>query len=253
MWVPTGLDVLRAFLDIGVVSYLIYRIIVSLRGTRAGQMALGLLIVVTAFILSQYLNLIVLQWLINNFLGSIVVILIIIFQNDIRRALTQVGKNPFFSSVSSFDVPFVLEEIIKAASHMAKRKIGALIAIERNVFLNDFIEIGTKIDANVTKEILTSIFLPYSPLHDGAVIIQKGRITAAGCLLPLSTSLEIDSSLGTRHRSAVGLSEETDAVVIVVSEESGTISLAVSGNLYRELSESELRDYLYDLFESRNR
>ena len=143
----------------------------------------------------------------------------------------------------------MIEEIIRAVSTLADRRIGAIIAIERKVTLNDFIEIGTKIDANVTRDILISIFLPYSPIHDGAVIIQRGRITAAGCVLPLSTSRELDSSLGTRHRAALGLSEETDAVVIVVSEERGAISLAVEGALYLDLKKDELRSMLYELFD----
>ncbi len=249
MWLPSGFDILRAVVDIGIVSYIIYRIMYSLRGTRAGQMAFGLLIVVSAFILSQYLNLTMLQWMLNNFLSSIVLILIVIFQNDIRKALVQVGKNPFFSSVPSFGAPLIIEEIVKAVNQLAGRKIGAIIAIERKVILNDFIEIGTKIDANVTKEILMSIFLPYSPIHDGAVIIQRGRITAAGCVLPLSSTRDLAPDLGTRHRAALGLSEETDAVVIVVSEERGEISVAVDGSLYRNLAASDLRFLLYELFE----
>nr|BAL58206.1 hypothetical conserved protein [uncultured prokaryote] len=218
-----------------------------MKGTRAGQMAFGLVVIVTGFMLSQFLNLVVLQWLINNFLSSIVLILIIIFQNDIRRMLTQVGKSPFYSSLPYLRGEKIIEEIVKASSTLAKRKIGALIAIERGVTLNDFVEAGIKIDAGVTKEILISIFLPYSPLHDGAVIIQKGRITAAGCLLPLSSNPDLAPLLGTRHRAAVGLSEETDAVVVVVSEERGEISIAVDGEIRQGISEAKLMEYLHEL------
>lgn len=253
MWKTSIYDVFRIIIDIGVVSFIIYKIMLAIRGTRAGQMAIGLIFIVLAFIVSQYFNLIVLQWLINNFLSSIVLILIIIFQNDIRKILTQVGKSPFISSLSPFSAGLVIEEITAACSIMAKRKIGAIIAIERGITLNDFIEIGTKLDANVTKEILVSIFLPYSPLHDGAVIIQRGRITAAGCVLPVSSNPEISPLLGMRHRAALGLSEETDALVIVVSEERGEISLAENGKILTGISEYEMKNHLYESLGSRKK
>lgn len=240
----------RDVADILIVAYVIYTAILLIRGTRAVQMLIGLFVVVLAYLVAQALGLVTLNWLLTNVINYLVLIIIILFQHDIRRALTQVGRNPFFSQ-GNVEAPAVIEEIVMACVNMANRRIGALIAIERRTGLNDYIEIGVTLDAEVSKELLLSIFAPRSPLHDGAVIIQQGRIAAAGCFLPLTVNPEVPKSLGTRHRAALGLTEESDAVVIVVSEETGSISLVVEGNIRHNLDAITLRSELQQLLEVR--
>lgn len=237
---------LRDALDIFIVSYVIYTAILLIRGTRAVQMLIGLFVVVLAYFGAQTFGLVTLNWLLTNVINYLVLIIIILFQHDIRRALTQFGRNPFFSQ-GNIEAPALIEEIIVACVLMANRRIGTLIAIERRTGLNHYIEIGVTLDAEVSKELILSIFSPRTPLHDGAVIIQQGRIAAAGCFLPLTVDPEIPKTLGTRHRAAMGLTEETDAVVIVVSEETGTISLVVEGNIHPNMDSTSLRNELQKL------
>lgn len=216
-------------IDIALVSYIIYRIILLLRGTRAVQMLAGIAIIIIIYFLSGKFELQTLHWLFKTFLGSIILVIVILFQSDIRRALTQMGRSPFHRAddVDSRD----LDEIIRAATYMARRRIGALIVIERDTGLRDYIDTGHRLDARLRYELLVAIFLPSSPMHDGGVIIHNGRIHSSGCLLPLSQNPGIDKRFGTRHRAALGLSEETDAVVLVVSEETQEISLVQNGTI----------------------
>ena len=234
--------------DILIVSFVAYRMLLLIKGTRAFQMLVGLFVILLAYAGSQVANLYTMRWILESFLGFIILVIVILFQSDIRRALTQVGRNPFFSAVSKLEETQVLEEVIRAAKSMGSRKIGALIVLERETNLDEFIEVGTVLDAKVTKEIVTSIFLPYSAIHDGAVVIRAGRIYAAGCFLPLTTSTEVSKSLGSRHRAAMGITQETDSVVIVASEESGKLSLVVKGVMSVDMDVTTLRVELQKLF-----
>ncbi len=236
-------------IDFAIMFYLSYRILLLIKGTRAVQMLTGLGMIIVAFLVSSKLELHTLHWLLNKFLSPIVLIFIILFQDDIRRALTHVGKNPFFSGLTAIEETQIIDELVKACISLAQKKIGALIAIERQMGLQNYIEVGHQIDSQVNAELITSIFLPYSPIHDGALILQKGRITAAGCFLPLTVDPTVKKTLGTRHRAALGLTEETDAVVIVVSEEIGEVSLVVGGKMRQGLDGPTLRKILLNLFE----
>jgi diadenylate cyclase len=224
--------------DILIVAYVIYRIAVLIRGTRTMQMVVGLLVVAGAFVGSQLLGLFTLNWLLNNFLGSLFVILVVIFQSDIRRALTRVGTPTFLTG--HVTVASVAQELVNAAAWLSARRIGALIVLEQEVGLSDYVETGRMLQARLSPELLETIFMRGSPLHDGAVIISGENVLAAACLLPLSTNPNVSLALGTRHRAAIGLTEESDAVVIVVSEEDGTISFARNGELQRGLSSDDL-------------
>jgi diadenylate cyclase len=235
--------------DIAIVSVLIYWIIILIKGTKAVQMIFGLALIIVAFIISRKGELLTFHWILNSFLSSIILVVIVIFQNDIRRALTTVGKNPFFSGTDSAGESNFLEELIRASVSLVGKNIGALIVLERNTGLGEYIEGGIDLGAKVSKELIGSIFAPPSPLHDGAVIIRDGKIAAAGCLLPLSMDTEISGDMGTRHRAAIGLTQETDAVVIIISEETGTISLALDGKITRNLDATALRKILLRLFQ----
>ncbi len=231
-------------LDIGLVAFVIYRLINMIKGTRAMQMIIGLVVVLMAYVSAQVLGLFTINWILENFLGSIILVIIVIFQSDIRRALTQVGATPLFGGPDRFERGQVLEEITKAVVALASKRIGGLMVLEREVGLNEYIEVGTPLDARVSRELLESVFLPHSPIHDGALVIRKGRMVAARCFLPLSVDPNLSRDLGTRHRAAVGLTEETDAVAIVVSEEQGKISLVVDGRVTQNLDGPQLRSSL---------
>ncbi len=232
--------------DILVVAYIIYRVILLIRGTRAVQMAAGLALITMVYFAARWLQLYTLHWLLGTILSSLFLLIVIIFQDDIRRALTQMGQTPFIRMrIKTFHT---LEEIAKAASALSETKTGAFIVMERRVGLKDHIDSGVKLDAEVSKPLLESIFNKNSPLHDGAVIIQKGKLTVAGCVLPLSTSPYIERELGTRHRAAIGITEQTDAVAVVVSEETGAISVAMNGKLTRNVDAGTLRRILHNAF-----
>lgn len=231
-------------LDIGVVSYIVYRVLLLIRGTRAVQMLTGLGVLGLAFVVSIRLELFTLHWLLSYFFDSLILIVIVLFQDDLRRALAFMGKNPFFTSSSAEEEREMVDEIAKAATRLAKERIGGLIVIERETGLKNFIDTGAKIDARVRSELIYSIFVPTSPIHDGAAIISNGRISAAGCFLPLSKDPNIEKKLGTRHRAAIGLSEETDAIVILISEEAGEAHLVKNAKITANLSEEELRSHL---------
>jgi diadenylate cyclase len=234
--------------DILLVYYLFYRLLLIIKGTRAFQMLIGIGLIVLALITSRTLEFYTLDWLIHSFWSQIVLAIVILFQPEIRRALAQVGERHLFRSLSSVEGSKFIEETVKAAVSMANKRIGALIVLERDTDLSTIVEMGTELDAKVTKELLVSIFLPYSPIHDGAAIIRGGRIVAAGCFLPLTLSSNLSKALGTRHRAAVGLTEESDAVVVVVSEESGEISVVSQGLIEHNTETPALRKTLSDIF-----
>ena len=237
---------LQDAIDILLIAFVIYRIIDLIRGTRAVQMLIGLAVVFLTFLSSQYFELYTLNWILDNFLSSILLVIVVIFQDDIRRALTQVGTPRFFGTEPGIQQED-LEEIVRAAVSLASKRIGALIVMQREVGLNQYIEVGTRLDARVSKELINSIFLPTSPIHDGALIIQHGRIIAAGCFLPLTTNPHVSKTLGTRHRAAIGLTEETDAIVVVISEEEGAISMVREGRITRNVDAGTLRSTLQKL------
>lgn len=239
-------------LDILIVSVIVYRLLLFIKGTKAAQMLIGLGVLLIASLLSRYLELYTLDWLVQSFWAQAVIALIILFQPEIRRALAQMGETQFLQTFTSAEELRSLEEIVRAAVALANRKMGALIVIERDTSLKDFVEVGTPLDAKVSKELLMSVFHPASPIHDGAVVIKGNRIAAAGCFLPITLSPEVSKALGTRHRAGLGLAEETDAVIIIVSEETGMISLAMKGKLETNLDMGRLRNVLTDLFTTKS-
>jgi diadenylate cyclase len=239
-------DPVRDVIDILLVTIGIYWLLILIRGTRAFQILLGLLVLFAASIASEFFQLVTLHTLLENFVQYGVLIVIVLFQQDIRRALARVGRG-FFPSAARERETQNLEEVVRACQDLARRRIGALIVLEREIQLADQIQTGTHLDAAVIKDLLISIFIPYSPLHDGAVLIQNGRVSYAGCILPLTLREDLPDGVGTRHRAAVGLSEDTDAVVVVVSEETGGLSVALGGALVQGLDAPNLRGVLRDI------
>ena len=235
-------------LDIAIVSILIYEFLKLIRGTRAVQMAVGSLLIVGLFYVSRLAPLQTVNWMIRNMLVYVAFAAIVIFQSDIRRALAHFGQAPFFRYFNRQEaVDETIEEIVVAATMLAARRVGAIIAIEREIGLRNYIESGIPLDARLTYDLLVTIFHPGSPLHDGAAILQENRVAAAACFLPLSVNPRVSRELGTRHRAAIGLTEESDAVTVVVSEETGQISLALDGNIERGLTPDALRDRIRSL------
>ena len=236
------------FVDMLVVWLVIYRVLLLIKRTRAVQMLSGLGILAIAYIVSIWMELFTLNWLLERFFSNLFIIIVVLFQHEIRRGLAHIGRNPFFTSISADEETLVIEELVKSVVQLAQKKIGALIVIEREIGLEDYIEVGTKIDSTVNAELINAIFVSSSPIHDGALILRGGRITAAGCFLPLTKNPSVDKNLGTRHRAAIGLTEETDAVVIVVSEENMNVSLVIGGQITHGLDMATLRKALYNLF-----
>jgi diadenylate cyclase len=229
-------------LDIAIVAVFFYQVLILIRGTRAMQMAVGAGLVTFFYFLSRWLELEAVNWIIRNALGYVVIAVIVLFQADIRRALAHFGRAPFlryFTRVAGAED--TVEELVEAVGNMATHRIGALIVIERQIGLRNYIEGGIPLDATITYDLLASIFQPSAPLHDGAVIVQGDRIAAAACFLPLSVNPKVSRALGTRHRAALGLTEENDAVAVVVSEETGIISIAINGRIERDFTPETLR------------
>ncbi len=227
-------------LEIAVLSVLFYFTIQFFRGTRGAQVLTGLIVVLVLLtVLTRLFRMDALYWLLQRFSVYLAVALVVIFQPEIRRALAEVGKPHMFGMTAR--ERSLVDAIVEAAVLLSERKIGALIAIERQIGTRPVQETGKPIDAVVTQELLATLFFPHTPLHDGGVIIRGNRIVAAGCVFPLSQQDEAARTLGTRHRAALGLTEETDAVVVVVSEETGAISVALNGRLSRGLDEERLR------------
>jgi uncharacterized protein (TIGR00159 family) len=251
-YLTSNFDPLRDTLDILLVTLGVYWLLLLIRGTRAVQILVGLAVLLAASLASEIFQLVTLRQILDNFLGSAVLIIIVLFQHDIRRALARVGRG-FFPSVSAQQESQMVEEVIRAAQTLAQKRVGALIVLERETSLDDEIEAGTRLDAEVTKELLISVFLPYSPIHDGAVVIQSGRIAFAGCILPLTLKGNLPEGVGTRHRAAVGITEETDALVIVVSEERASISVVMRGEMVQELDAPRLRVVLREILSGERR
>ena len=239
--------------DIVLVSIILYRILLLIKGTIAARMLVGFGFLLIALFLAKSLQFYTIDWLIQSFWSQLVIAVIVLFQPEIRRALAQMGESPLLQSFTSAEELKSLDEIVKASVALANRKIGALIVIEREVSLREYVEIGTSLDARVTKELLLSIFHPSSPIHDGAVVIKGNRIVAAGCFLPIRLGTSIGKSFGTRHRAGIAITEETDAVAIVVSEETGHVSMAMDGKLNYPLDMGTLRDILTELFTERKK
>jgi uncharacterized protein (TIGR00159 family) len=239
-------SVLVGTLDIIVVAVLIYRLMLLIRGTRALQMGVGLALIFVAYELARRIGLLTLYSILDGLLKSMVLIVVVIFQGDIRRALMRFGGRAWWMPGSSAKATSAIEEVVKAATMLAQKRIGGLIVFERDAVLDEFIQRGTLLDSVVSKELLYGLFIPSfeNPLHDGAVVIRDGRVWQAGAFLPLTSNPDIDQTLGSRHRAALGVSEETDAVVLVVSEERGAVSLVFNGNMVRDVDASSLRDAL---------
>ncbi|PRR72532.1 diadenylate cyclase CdaA [Neomoorella humiferrea] len=245
------IDFLRITLDISIVAFVIYKFIMLIRGTRAVQLIKGLVVLVVASVIAERLNLTTINWLLSQLRLVIVVALPVVFQPELRRALEQLGRGKFFArpltTLGAEDMEKLISELVRAVQVLAKNRTGALIVIERETGLNDYIETGIRVDGVVSAELLINIFVPLTPFHDGAAIIRGDRVVAAGCFLPLSESPYLSKQLGTRHRAALGISEISDAVVLVVSEETGVISVAEGGKLTRFLEEKSLRELLQSL------
>lgn len=238
-------------LDIVLLAYVIYRVLLLLKGTVSHRLIFAFILALACSVLSRFAGFRALNWMFDSLFGSAILILVVIFQHDIRRALVTAKRNRLGDIPTRDEAYEVVEELAFALEALAEKRIGALIVVQREMPLTSFIAVGTEIDAKVTSELITSIFLPYSPIHDGAVIIQKGKLTKAGCFLPLTQNPATDKSLGTRHRAAIGLTELVDAVVLVVSEETGKISVVVDGRLTSGLESAVLRKVMKRLLEPR--
>ena len=239
---------LVAAVDVLVVYYVLYRVLLTIKGTRAAQMVIGIVLIGAAFYAAQRFEMVTVLWLLDNFIEYFIIIVIVVFQQDIRRALMQLGAN-----ISRFgrrhEMLHALDEILAAAESLAKARIGGIVVFEREVGLKEFIDHGKPIDAKVSKELLVSLFVPSrdNVLHDGAVVVKDLRLSSAGAVLPLSRSM-MASNFGTRHRAALGITEETDAAALVVSEERGEISLCIRGHIARDMEIDTLREALEGLF-----
>ena len=235
-------------LDILVVWFIVYEVLKLIRGTRAVQMVLGGGFLVALFYGSRWGQLETVNWLIRNLAGYLVFAFIVLFQSDIRRALAHLGRAPFFRYLAKEEsAEESIEELIVAAGMLSAKRVGAIIAIERQIGLRNYIEGGIPLDAVLTYDLIVSIFQTSSPLHDGAVIVQEDRVAAAACFLPLTVNPKLSRELGTRHRAAIGLTEENDAIAIVVSEETGVISVVSDGQIERSLDTDQLRRRLKSL------
>ena len=234
----------RDIVDIAIVAYIIYRFLLLMRGTRGAQMTWGIVVLLLFYWATRLYRLTAVQWLLSNLLTYIVFGIIVLYQNEIRRGLANIGKTPMLGRHRRRPTQEGFDEIVLAATTLASKKIGALIVIERDIGLRNYVESGIALDSVLTYDLLVTIFHPNTPLHDGAVIVQRNRIIAAGCFLPLTLDPHLSKELGTRHRAAIGVTEETDAVAVIVSEETGIISCATSGKITRNLDGAALRDVL---------
>jgi len=248
-------DWLLAIADILMAAFVIYQLLRFVRESTALRILLILPLVIMAYLLARLSGFVTFTWLLNNFLTSMLLILVVIFQYDIRRAMLSFNRERVARSgepgPDEGGAEIVLQQLADAAHALSVRRNGALIVIQREMSLEHFMAVGTEIDAKVTSELLTSIFLPYSPIHDGAVIIQNGKLTQAGCFLPLTQNPDVAKELGTRHRAAIGLTELVDALVIVVSEETGSVSVVSGGRITSDLEPAALRKLIRRMVEPR--
>ncbi len=235
-----------SIVDIVLVAILIYQFLTLVRGTRAAPMLVGIAVLALAFYFARLGELRTLDWLLSTALPYVVFALIVVFQSEIRQALANLGRRVSMVR-SSNAVADVYEDVVLAANLFSQNQTGALIVIEREIGLRTYIESGVALDARLSYDLLATIFRPSAPLHDGAVIVQRDRIAAAACFLPLSMNPVLSTQLGTRHRAGIGITEETDAVAVIISEETGAISLAVAGNIERDLTVEHLRERLATL------
>ena len=245
-----GLLTIRAVdvLDILLVAFIIYWILLFIRGTRVVQMLLGLLILMGMYVVSKRAGMVTFQWLVGNFLENLLVVLVVVFHNEIRRALARIGQWRIFGRRGSATDPDVLGDISRSAFLMAETRTGAILLLERGMGLSEFVEHGKAMDALFSHELAAAIFAPGSPVHDGAVVIRGNRVAAAGVILPIPAESTATREMGTRHRAAFGVATETDAVGVVVSEESGSIAYAEDGKLYRKIDLTTLKNELFRSF-----
>ncbi len=234
-------DVLKSILDIALTAFIIYGILFFLKGTKAGEIAFGFMCLLLIYLLSDFFGLASLNWLLGGFVANFLLIIVIVFHPDIRRLLGTLGERARLKSSAPPQSSKIIGEVIKAVMAMSEKKIGGIIVFEGNIKLDDLVDIGIKMDAEVSKELLLSIFSPQSPIHDGAVIIRNERIAIASCFLPMTKNPHLEKTFGSRHRAGIGITEETDAIAIIASEETGKISLAKGGMLMIELDETKLR------------
>jgi len=255
-WTP--LSIAATVLDIGILAFIIYKLLLLIRGTRAVTLVRGLAVILVVAFLSgpQLLNLRAINWLLVSLQTAVIVVVALLFQPELRRALEQIGRGQVFSitrsALADEDIEHMISEITEAVVSCAKTKTGVLIVMERETGLSDYIETGVLLDAAITQEFLLNIFVPFTPLHDGAAIIRGNRVAAAACFLPLTDNPYLNTSLGTRHRAGIGISEVSDAVSLIVSEETGIISMASDGKLVRSLDERQLRETLSTLLSGSN-
>jgi len=237
------IEPLKFVIELAILWFVYYMLLLFIKGTRALQVLKGILIIVIIFLLTKEFQFETINWILTKLFTISVIAFLIIFQPELRRGLARIGQFGMFSRQQE-----TLDEIVKAAFILSRKKIGALIAIEREIGLRPYIESGIRLDSQVSSELINTIFTPMAPLHDGGVIIQGSIMAAAGCLFPLTQNPHVSPSVGTRHRAAMGLSEETDAVVVVVSEETGNISISINGRLTRHLDEKEFGRVLTNIF-----
>jgi diadenylate cyclase len=245
----TWIDWIKDLIDVGIVSFIIYKLFLLVRGTRAVQLLKGIFVLAAAWAISTWFNLYTLKWLMNQmFTFGIITVVLILFQPEVRRALEQLGRGKLFgrSNGADRDINDRISQVIKAVNYLSERKIGALIVFERETGLNEYIESGIRMESNISSELMINLFIPNTPLHDGAVIIRGSQIMAAACYLPLSENPFISKELGTRHRAAIGISEVCDAISVVVSEETGKVSLALGGMVVRDIKQESLISKLFD-------
>lgn len=242
-YVTTAWDYARNVVDVIIVAFVLYWVYAFLAKTRAIQLLKGMVIIALAFVLAIVLRLDTLGWLIKSIIPSVVIAVIILFQPELRRLITQFGQRNWLSTASVTET-LPLDEIVNALSNMAADHIGSLIVIERNTGLKSYAETGVAVDAVISEEFIRTVFHPLTPLHDGALIVIDGRIAGAACYLPLSDSKQLKKHHGARHRAALGIAEETDALVLVTSEETGTISIMVNGRMFSKIRVQDLKNMI---------
>ncbi|PKL37273.1 MAG: TIGR00159 family protein [Spirochaetae bacterium HGW-Spirochaetae-1] len=236
-------EYLRHFVDIAIVALIFYWVYTFLSRTRAIQLLKGFIVIFIVAILSGLLRLNTLDWIIKNITSSLIITVVILFQPELRRIITQFGQRNWIGT-DLVKETFSLDELVNALFSMAQERVGSLIVIERNTGLKAYAESGVAVDASISEEFIRTIFFPLTPLHDGAIILQDGRIAAAACYLPLSDSKQLKKQHGARHRAALGIAEETDALVLVTSEETGTISIMVNGKMYSRIKETDIKNMI---------